>query len=70
VHTPMVMDQELPRLEGGCKDRARQSRYRTLVRCVLHTAVICRPDIAAAARALSVYTYSTLASNTRYQRCE
>lgn len=55
VSTPMVLDVELKKLEGECTDRALQRRYRTLVGCVLHTAVTCRPDVAAAARALSTH---------------
>jgi hypothetical protein len=47
VSTPMVLDVELKKLEGECStDRAlqREGAYRTLVGCVLHTAVTCRPE--------------------------
>jgi hypothetical protein len=53
VTTPMAEDLVLERQEGECADKALHSRYRTIVGMVLHLAVCVRPDVAAAARALS-----------------
>ena len=55
VSTPMERDAHLPKMEGECKDPKLQRYYRQLVGSVMHPAVTCRPDIAAAARALSTH---------------
>jgi hypothetical protein len=53
THTPTDPELELPKLQGECKQKELQSRYRTVVGCVLHAAITARPDVAEAARALS-----------------
>jgi hypothetical protein len=51
--TPMDPELELPKHVGECKKKDIQSRYRTVVGCVLHAAVTARPDMAEPARKLS-----------------
>ena len=53
--TPMSHVEKLPRLEGECKDKKLQKRYRSLVGCAMHPAVTCRPDVAATVRSLSAH---------------
>ena len=53
VYTPLPVDDPLPRMEGECTDTALQRKYRQLVGSIMHPAVTCRPDCAAAVRALS-----------------
>merc|ERR1712093_559204 len=53
AYTPLPVDHPLPKMEGECSDLALQRKYRQLVGCLMHPAVTCRPDIAAAVRALS-----------------
>jgi hypothetical protein len=55
VNTPWAADLELERLQGDGVNKALQSRYRTVVGCILHAAVTARPDVAAAARMLSAH---------------
>ena len=51
--TPMEVDAPLPKLRGECMDKQLHKRYRSLVGSIMHPAVTCRPDVAAAVRALS-----------------
>jgi hypothetical protein len=51
--TPMDSELELKKHPGECKKKDLQSRYRTVVGCVLHAAVTARPDVAEPARRLS-----------------
>jgi hypothetical protein len=55
VKTPAVADEILPKLEGECKNKVLQKRYRQLVGSIMHPAVTCRPDVAAAVRNLSAH---------------
>ena len=51
--TPMDAEEQLPRHKGVCTNLPLQKRYRTLVGSAQHAAVTCRPDAAAAVRALA-----------------
>jgi hypothetical protein len=53
VETPMDPDLVLERLEGECKDKALQKRFRTVTGMVLHASITARPDVAAVARVLA-----------------
>ena len=55
VYTPLAVDTALPKMDGECSNAALQRYYRTLVGSIMHPAVTCRPDVAAAARTLSLH---------------
>jgi len=65
ILTPLSPDDPLPKMEGECKDKALQRSYRQLVGSIMHPAVTCRPDVAAAVRALSAHLVHPTATHLR-----